>query len=128
MERYRFCPGCGEELEERFKFCPCCGANTSPADAAAPAAPPQARARESKVTPISSESRRMLEMFDAEFQALKVKREKRKRALDYVIKSAFTPKVQIAIAAVSALVFIGFIFGMLWVYRVLSANLQNLTR
>lgn len=143
MGQYKFCPNCGEKLEERFKFCPGCGGNmsseTRSTNAAAANTPkktapaeqtqaaPAARVLDNKVTPISADARRVLDMFEEEFLALKEKRTRRQHTFNYAIKSVMTPKVQIALAAVTVLVFTGFVFIMMWVYRVLASNMRGLT-
>jgi len=69
----------------------------------------------------------VLDMFEEEFLALKEKRTRRQHTFNYAIKSVMTPKVQIALAAVTVLVFTGFVFIMMWVYRVLASNMRGLT-
>jgi hypothetical protein len=128
MGNTRFCSQCGEPLDGRFKFCPGCG--TVITEAGSPEQPPPYQPRETALknneAPVSSEARRILEQFDARFQALEASRKNSKKPTIFNFQKSLGPKVRILLAASSVAFIIVFVFVMLLVFRYMSGFFKTL--
>ena len=118
MTKKTFCTKCGEKLEKRFTFCPVCGT-------AIKKHKPAATPKDDKITPISPEARRILEDFDAQFEALKFKQGQRSGLANKLRRQSENPNFKFIFISVAVILFTLLVIAMIFLINNLPMLVEH---